>query len=90
MHKANVDKRVRFVLRTLTDADAGAVLKAWNGLKQRKAKLDGVKSGGLDLSQKLICKRFINRSFDLKYQGMQRLRRWVAHCLSTEKLRYKV
>jgi hypothetical protein len=90
LHKANVDKRVRFVLRTLTDADARAVLKAWNRLKQRKAKLDGVKSGGLDLSQKLICKRFINKSFDLKYHGLQRLQGWVAHCLSTEKLRNKV
>lgn len=89
LHKANVEKRVRFVLRTLTDADTSAVLKAWNGLKQRKSKLDGMKSGGLDLSQKLICKRFINKSFDLKNQGMQRLQGWVAHCLSTEKLRYK-
>merc|ERR1712070_202670 len=50
--KRQLQEKLRFVIKSLTDADARNLLQAYNGMKQRKLMLEGV-GFSEDAAQKL-------------------------------------
>merc|ERR1711881_651962 len=65
---AYLKDKLKFVIKTLTDADAQMTMMAYNGLKQRKLMLEGV-GFGEDAAQKLkirLIRKLTDQGFNLQ------------------------
>merc|ERR1711874_253924 len=72
---AYLKDKLKFVIKTLTDADAQMSLMAYNGLKQRKLMLEGV-GFGEDAAQKLklrLIRKLTDQGFNLQSMAVVQL-----------------
>merc|ERR1712087_548968 len=72
---AYLKDKLKFVIKTLTDADAQMTMMAYNGLKQRKLMLEGV-GFGEDAAQKLklrLIRKLTDQGFNLQSMAVVQL-----------------
>merc|ERR1712087_975433 len=72
---AYLKEKLKFVIKTLTDADAQMTMMAYNGLKQRKHMIDGV-GFGEDAAQKLklrLIRKLTDQGFNLQSMAVVQL-----------------
>merc|ERR1712193_231497 len=72
---AYLKEKLKFVIKTLTDADAQMTMMAYNGLKQRKLMLEGV-GFGEDAAQKLkirLIRKLTDQGFNLQSMAVVQL-----------------
>merc|ERR1712151_1367634 len=65
--------KLKFVIKTLTDADAQMTMMAYNGLKQRKLMLSGVGMGDAQMKKISLIKRLTNQGFNLQCMAVNQL-----------------
>merc|ERR1711976_818958 len=78
--KRQLQEKLRFVIKSLTDADARNLLQAYNGMKQRKLMLEGV-GFSEDAAQKLklqLIRKLTDTSYSLQVQGANALKEFLA------------
>lgn len=73
LRKKYIETNMKFVLRGLTDKDFKYVLMAYNILKQRKRKLDGVGKGTQETLKNNLIKRLLDKNFNLVMQAWNTL-----------------
>merc|ERR1739838_1128768 len=71
-------KKLRFVLKTLTDKDAAYLLCGYNGLKQRAMMLNGVGMGDSEMKKIQLIKRLTNQGYNLQVMAANALQEFLA------------
>jgi Pyruvate/2-oxoacid:ferredoxin oxidoreductase gamma subunit len=74
---AMLKEKLRFVLKSLTDKDAGFTLMAYNGLKQRAMMLNGVGMGDSDMKKIQLIKRLTNQGYNLQVMAANGLQEFL-------------
>lgn len=67
-------EKLRFVIKSLSDKDSVFVLKAYNGLKERKRMLDGIGLGRDEINRNKLLKMLTNSGYKLQAQGYNTLK----------------
>merc|ERR1711985_170315 len=66
--------KLKFVIKALTDKDAGYILAAYNTMKQRCAMLNGVGMGDAGKMKAQLIKRLTNQGYNLQVMGINCIR----------------
>merc|ERR1712187_190619 len=69
--------KLKFVIKTLTDKDAGFTLMAYNGLKQRALMLNGVGMGDAEMKKIQLIKRLTNQGYNLQVMAANALKEFL-------------
>merc|ERR1712232_1370647 len=74
----NLKEKLRFVIKALTDKDAGYMLCGYNGLKQRALMLNGVGMGDSEMKKIQLIKRLTNQGYNLQVMAANALQEFLA------------
>merc|ERR1712093_135881 len=73
----NLKEKLRFVIKALTDKDAGYILAGYNGLKQRWLMLNGVGMGDAGMKKCQLIKRLTNQGYNLQVMAVNAVREYL-------------
>jgi Pyruvate/2-oxoacid:ferredoxin oxidoreductase gamma subunit len=71
--KESLRNRMKYLIKSLTDKDAGYMIAAYNGLKQRCRMLDGEGMGVSTMKKIQLVKRLTNQSHNLQVMAVNSL-----------------
>merc|ERR1712039_810910 len=74
----SLKEKLRFVIKALTDKDAGYILAGYNGLKQRWLMLNGVGMGDAGMKKLQLIKRLTNQGYNLQVMAANALQEFLA------------
>merc|ERR1712072_740732 len=74
----NLKEKLRFVIKALTDKDAGYILAGYNGLKQRWLMLNGVGMGDAGMKKVQLIKRLTNKGYNLQVMAANALKEFLS------------
>merc|ERR1711881_734227 len=69
--------KLKFVIKALTDTDAGYILAGYNSLKQRCQMLNGVGMGEANMKKVQLIKRLTNQGYNLQVMAVNGLKEFL-------------
>jgi len=75
--RENLQRKMKFVLKALTDTDASTVLAAYNGMKQRCLMLNGVGQGNAEMKKVSFIKNLMNKGNYLQVSAVNSLKEYL-------------
>merc|ERR1712166_864203 len=71
------ERKLRFVIKALTDKDSSYLLAGYNGLKQRALMLNGVGMGDSEMKKIQLIKRLTNLGYNLQVMAANALKEFL-------------